>query len=141
FYACLLALARMGAAAVLLDPKAGLPAFNRAAELAAAQAIVGSRGGLWLRWLSPALRKITLRLELPEHSPQMSGGPTGQPWMANFEDAPNALALMTFTYGDAPHAVAYTHRALAAQHDALARVLPTRSGDKDLAHSPLDVLH
>src|SRR6185436_4584774 len=34
FYACLLALARLGAAAVVLEPKNGLPAFNRAAALA-----------------------------------------------------------------------------------------------------------
>ena len=55
--------------------------------------------------------------------------------------APEALALMAFTAGDAPRAVAYTHRRPAAQHEALARVLPGRSGDKDLPGSPLDVLH
>jgi acyl-CoA synthetase (AMP-forming)/AMP-acid ligase II len=141
FYACLLALARLGAAAVILEPKAGLTAFNRAAVLAGPQAIIGSRGGLWLRWLSPALRSIRLRLELPEHSPQMLSRPAGQPWLANFEDAPDVLALMAFTAGDLPRAVAYTHRILAAQHDALARVLPGRAGDKDLPGSPLDVLH
>src|SRR6185295_11264451 len=104
---------------VIPDPKVGLPAFNRATQLAAAQAIIGSRGGLWLRWLSPALRTIRLRLELPEHSPQMLARPAGQPWLANFEDAPDGLALMMFSAGDTPHAVAYTHRMLLAQHDAL----------------------
>jgi acyl-CoA synthetase (AMP-forming)/AMP-acid ligase II len=71
----------------------------------------------------------------------MPGRPAGQPWLANFEDAPEALALMVFTAGDAPRAVAYTHRMLAAQHDALIQAAPWRAGDKDLPGSLLDVLH
>ena len=141
YYACLLALARLGAVAVLLEPKAGWRRFNQAAELSGVQAIIGSRAGLWLRWVSPALRGVRLRLELPEHMPSAPGKPAGQPWLANYEDVPDGLAVLAFTTGDTPRAVAYTHRMLAAQHAALAKVLPWREGDKDLPGFPLLVLH
>ena len=59
-YAGLIALWRLGAVAVFLDPWSGRAALEAAADLAAAEVLIAGRAVSRLRRLSPALRRIPL---------------------------------------------------------------------------------
>jgi acyl-CoA synthetase (AMP-forming)/AMP-acid ligase II len=146
-YASLIALFRLGATAVFLDPQAGLSMLNRSATLADAKAFIGTSKAMWLRWLSPALRRIPLRL--------LADGNRSDSlqWLADHarprseivEVEPESPALITFTSGSTdrsgPRGVLRTHRLLTAQHHALARAFPYQSGDVDMPAFPVVTLH
>lgn len=146
-YASLIALFRLGAAAVFLDPQAGYRQLDRAAALANASALIGSRKALWLKWFSPALRRIPLTL-LAEGAGRDSLqrlSQTSASLKTIAEVAPETPALITFTGGSTdaggPRAVLRTHRLLASQHAVLSRVLPVQSGDVDMPAFPVATLH
>lgn len=146
-YAALIALFRLGAAAVFLDPQAGFRPLERAATVADARAFIGSRKALWLKWFSPALRRIPITL-------LADGRGTNSLWRLAQSPDPlqviadmdaEAPALITFTGGSTdaggPRAVSRTHRLLASQHAALSRALPTQPGDVDMPAFPVATLH
>lgn len=146
-YAGLIALFRLGAAAVFLDPQAGFRQLERAAALADARAFIGSRKALWLKWFSPALRRIPLTV-------LADGRGTHSLWrLAQSPDQLSAIAdvdaeapaLITFTGGSTdsagPRGVSRTHRLLASQHAALSRALPIQPGDVDMPAFPVATLH
>lgn len=146
-YACLIALFKLGAAAVFLDPQAGLRALDRAATLAGAKAFVGARQASWLRWLSPALHRVPLRLVADGE------GPGSLEWLANHSNFETEIAnvdseapaLITFTSGSTdaagPRGVMRTHRLLVAQHKALARAFPFQPDEVDMPAFPIVTLH
>ena len=146
-YVCLVALFRLGAAAVFLDPQTGRQGLDRAAGLAGAQAFIGSSQALWLRWLSPALWRVPLRFEVGGHVPgslwQLARSPGSRTEIVDVE--PDTPALITLTGGSTrtsgPQGVVRSHRLLAAQHAALAHVLPTQPADVDLPAFPVALLH
>ncbi len=146
-YAGLIALFRLGAAAVFLDPQAGYQQLDRAAALADAKALIGSSKVLWLKWLSPALRRIpvTLLAEGNSRYSLQSFVCSCAPLEAITEVEPEAPALITFTGGSTasagPRAVSRTHRLLTSQHAALARALPHRPDDIDMPAFPVATLH
>ena len=146
-YVCLVALMRLGAAAVFLDPQAGRQGLDRAAALAGAQAFIGSPKALWLRWISPSLRRVSLHFRVSGYGPG-SLGRLARLAGSRTEIAdllPEAPALITLTGGSTrsagPRAVLRSHRLLAAQHAALAHALPVQPGDVDLPAFPVAVLH
>ncbi len=146
-YAGLIALFKLGTAAVFLDPQAGYQQLDRAAALANASALIGSRKALWLKWLSPALRRIPLTL-LAEgdgrHALQQLAR-SFAPLETIAEVEPETPALITFTGGSTDmrgsRAVSRTHRLLTSQHTALARALPVRADDIDMPAFPVATLH
>ncbi len=146
-YACLVALFKLGATAVFLDPQAGLGALDRTAALAGAKAFVGTRKASWLRWLSPALRRVPLRILAEGEGPQSLQGlahhSSPRTEIVNVE--PESPALITFTSGSTdnagPRGVLRTHRLLAAQHRAIARAFPFQSSDVDMPAFPVVTLH
>lgn len=146
-YAALIALFRLGAAAVFLDPQAGFRQLERAATLANARAFIGSRKALWLKWFSPALRRIPITV-------LADGRGANSLWrLAQFADLlrvitdvdAEAPALITFTGGSTDaggaRAVSRTHRLLTSQHAALSRALPVQPGDVDMPAFPVATLH
>ncbi len=146
-YACLIALFKLGAAAVFLDPQAGRRQLDHAAALADAKAFIGSRKAMWLRWLSPALRRIPARLmaEGDGANTLTRLARVSQPRAEIAEVEPETPALITFTGGSTdssgPRGVSRTHRLLNAQHAAIARALPVHAGDVDLPAFPIVTLH
>src|SRR3989442_8555763 len=60
-YTGLIALFRLGATAVFLDPQSGFRQLDRTAARVGASVFIGSSTAMWLRWLSPALRRVPLR--------------------------------------------------------------------------------
>ena len=143
----LIALFKIGATAVFLDPGTGLRNLDRAATLAGAKAFVGSRRAAWLRWLSPALRRIPVRVRAGGEGPgsleRLANRSTPRPEIAEVE--PETPALITFTSGSTdsagPRGVLRTHRLLTAQHRAIARAFPFQAGDVDLPAFPVVTLH
>jgi acyl-CoA synthetase (AMP-forming)/AMP-acid ligase II len=146
-YAGLIALFRLGAAAVFLDPQAGRTQLDRAAALTDAKALIGSRRALWLRWLSPALRRIPVRLRAEGGGANTLSylARVSQPRPQIVEVEPETPALITFTGGSTdscgPRGVLRTHRLLNAQHAAIARALPVHPGDVDMPAFPIVTLH
>jgi acyl-CoA synthetase (AMP-forming)/AMP-acid ligase II len=146
-YAGLIALFRLGATAVFLDPQSSARQLDRTAALIGARAFIGSPRAMWLRWLSPALRRVPLRFRVSTAGARSLGGlaHAAEPRSEIEDVAPASPALITLTSGstrrDGPRGVARSHQVLAAQHAALTRALPTQAGDVDLPAFPVAVLH
>jgi acyl-CoA synthetase (AMP-forming)/AMP-acid ligase II len=145
-YASLIALFKMGATAVFLDPQTGYAQLNRAIALVEARAFIGTYKTAWLRYFSPALRRIPL-LFLSEgdgigsldHIARTFSPRTG---IADVDS--NTPALITFTGGStdlSPRGVLRTHHLLIEQHRALNRLLPVQANDIDLPAFPVAALH
>lgn len=156
-YAGLVALWRLGAVAVFLDPWSGRAALEEAASLALADALVAGRAVGALRLLSPALRRIPLVLH-PDGSGVRSLvrlAATGPVHDTLADVAPEHPALVTFSSGSAaragsagdgmpvaaPRTVIRSHGLLEAQHLAITQALPQRADDVDLTTFPVLVLH
>jgi acyl-CoA synthetase (AMP-forming)/AMP-acid ligase II len=132
-YVALLAIFRLGAIAVFVDPSSGLRHINACCEKLPPAALIS----VWpLRWLRPfisGLRRIPRVFTPPRLSP-----------VSNPVDAaalpclpvPENPALITFTSGStgAPKAAVRTHQFLIAQHEAL------EPGEVDLTTLPVFVL-
>jgi len=135
-YVALLGVLRLGAVAMFLDPSAGRQHIEQCCALQPPRALLGCRRALWLRWLSPALRRIPIYR--PIRMP-VATAPVDQPIEPVLPTAP---ALMTFTSGSTgqPKAAVRTHGFLLAQHRALAAALQLTPGATDLATLPIFVL-
>ncbi len=148
-YAGLIALWRLGAVAVFLDPWSGRAALEAATDRAAAELLIAGRAAGRLRRLSPALRRIPLVLPVDGRGPNtMAGLMRRGPALTALADlAPHHPALITFSSGSSaddlrpPKAVIRTHGILEAQHQAIARALLQQVDDVDLTPFPMLVLH
>ena len=131
-YAALLAVFRLGLAALFLDPSAGRRHIERCCGILPPRALIAPPKAHLLRGMSPALRRIpvaftTGRLRLPgarpwgrwsRYAPLAGVAPCGA-------DTP---ALVTFTSGSTgpPKAAVRSHGLLAAQQQTLAAELRQR---------------
>jgi len=146
-YAGLIALFKLGLPAVFLDPQAGFRQLERAAALSGAVAFLGSRKALWLKWLSPTLRRIPQTLVVGGDGPLTLSrlARDSAPYESIVDVDPETPALITFTGGSTdpggPRGVLRTHRLLASQHAALAGALPAQPGDIDMPAFPVATLH
>jgi olefin beta-lactone synthetase len=143
-YVFLMALFRVGAVAVFLDPSAGRQHIARCCQLFPIRAFFGSPKAHLLRLALTPLRRIPLTL-CPDYFPgtvrlsilnngDARGGIDSVP-----ESAP---ALVTFTSGSTgePKAAARSHGFLLAQHRAIASAIGLRAGVVDLTTLPIFVL-
>lgn len=146
-FATLIALFRLGATAVFLDLQAGWRQLDQAAGLASASAFIGTDRAMWLRPFLPALRRIPIVIRAEGRgSNSLHRLFEGQPPRPEIHEVePETAALITFTGGSTdsagPRGVMRTHRLLAAQHAAIARVLPAISDDIDMPAFPIVTLH
>jgi acyl-CoA synthetase (AMP-forming)/AMP-acid ligase II len=143
-YAFLMALFRIGAVAVFLDPSAGRGHIARCCELFPLKGFFGSQKAHLLRVAVPALRRLllawsskwfpgTFQLSLERNAIQEAP-------IADLKDS--APALVTFTSGSTgqPKAALRSHGFLLAQHRALATSIGLRAGTLDLTTLPIFVL-
>lgn len=139
-YAALLAVFRVGAVAMFLDPSAARGHLAACCRRSPPHAFIGSSRAQWLRLLQPALREI----------PHLfSTAPSLLPAKMLFESEPsprevahryvNDPALITFTSGSTaePKAAVRTHGFLLAQHHVLERNIHLDSGQIDLTTLPV----
>ena len=143
-YVFILALFRLGAVGLFLDPSTERRHIERCCTIFPPKAFFGSARSHFLRLISPSMRRIPLYY-----------GTSWQPGSVNISSlhgigprrsiAPvdgDAPALITFTSGSTgtPKAAVRTHRFLRAQHRAVVNSLRLTPGTVDLTTLPVFVL-
>ena len=147
-YVVMLALERLAATSVLIEPGMGIARMTQCCELSSPKAIVGGPRAYTLRllsgafrgvpqWFSPSRARFPGQESLPaliaEEHPRVESESPG-------EEVP---AWVTFTTGSTgePRAIGRTHGFLWAQHLALAHAYSHEPTDVDLCAFPLFVHH
>ncbi len=140
-YVFIIALFRLGATGLFLDPAAGREHLEYGCRIFPPKAFFGSARAHLLRLISPAIRRIPLRYStswMPgcfDISSARSGVKRADVARAD-DDSP---ALITFTSGStgAPKAAARSHRFLLAQYQAVKRGMRLTPGAVDLTTLPI----
>ncbi len=148
-YVAMLAVLKMGAVAVFVDPWIGPRQIAAFAAFAEPRAWLGIPKSHLLRLLSARLRAIPLAVTTGWRLGPLPAGATLAELEAEPGDGeiaavePDASALVTFTSGSSgePKGANRTHRFLLAQHAALAAEFPAREGDVDMPMFPVFALN
>jgi acyl-CoA synthetase (AMP-forming)/AMP-acid ligase II len=150
-YVLALALFRIGAPLVFIDPWVGLDRLDRAIALVRPKAFVGAAIAHALRFFSPAFRRVPIkiaagrfgRLFAPLALERLVASGDARAGEEIAPVGPDAPALLTFTTGSTgePKGAVRTHAFLDAQRRALTAALGTREDDVDLAALPIFVLN
>lgn len=142
-YVTVLACWWLGAAVVFVDAWADRQRLEHALGLAEPRAFIGTPKAQWLRWVSPALRRVPIRLVATPAwwtSESRGASPADTPEPAEGgDDEPALITLTTGTTGP-PKAAVRTHSFLLAQHRALESLLHPQEGDVDMPTLPIFVL-
>jgi olefin beta-lactone synthetase len=144
-YIALLAIFRLGLAALFIDPGAGKNHLESCCRLFPPKALIATPKAHLLRLVSPALRRIPVKFSTGSWVP---GAERWERWRAagvGTDIAPgdaDTPALVTFTSGSTgePKAAMRTHGLLLAQHRVLARELGLTGDDVSLSGLPIFVL-
>ena len=143
-YIFLLALFRLGAVALFMDPSVGRAHIEHCCHVFPPKAFFGSARAHLLRLLSAEIRRVPLYFGsswVPGSVDVFSrGSRNGNKPLAALDD--EAPALVTFTSGTtgAPKAAVRTHGFLRAQHKAIEESLHPTPGAVDLTTLPIFVL-
>ncbi len=143
-YVTIIGLFRIKATAVFVDPSAGRNRLAQCVERLRPVAFIGSPRAHLLRFVSPALRDIPIKIWMGAGLPLFprvahrridAAGPV-EPC------TPDTAAIITFTSGSTgePKAAVRTHGFLVAQHRALVESLALASGERDLTTLPIFLL-
>ncbi len=144
-YAALLAVFRVGLVALILDPSAGREHIERCCAMYPPQALIAGARGHLLRLVSPALRRIPLKISVGLPVPgAVSWARIDRtlPVRAVRPCDPATPALLSFTSGSTgpPKATVRSHGFLLAQHRALRQSLDLAAGGVHLTTLPIFVL-
>jgi acyl-CoA synthetase (AMP-forming)/AMP-acid ligase II len=144
-YATLIAVLRLGAVAMFVDPSADRSVIDDACAMWPPKAFVGSPKAHLLRFVSRAVRCVPNKYVTAGWMPAaarlapLGSGRLNEPIEAVAPDAP---ALVTFTSGSTgrPKGAVRTHSILRSQLAALSEGLAARVGDRELVSLPIVVL-
>ncbi|HEV8582189.1 MAG TPA: AMP-binding protein [Thermoanaerobaculia bacterium] len=148
-YVAMLAILKIGAVAVFVDPWIGRRQIASFAAFAEPRAWIGIPRSHLLRLLDPRLRVILFSVTTGRRLGPLPASRT----LAELEESPEERdvqpvaaddgALITFTSGSSgePKGANRTHRFLLAQHAALAAEFPAREGDVDMPMFPVFALN
>jgi len=145
-YVALLAMFRLGAVALFLDPSAGREHLEQCCARWAPDALIGLPRAHGLRVVSAALRRIPIKIVVGGWAPfarrWMDGAARDGAATAPVPLSDDEPALVTFTSGSTgvPKAAVRTHGFLVAQHRALAPSIALEAGEVDLATLPVFTL-
>lgn len=135
-YVTLLALFKIGATAMIIDPSMPADALKRCCQIAQPKSIIGGAKGLVFALLNNDLRSIPRRLGLSRILD------AGNALSETFIAWPESPALITFTSGSTgiPKAICRSHQFLLDQHEALQNALALQPGSTQLVTLPVFVL-
>ena len=144
-YVALLAIFRLGAVAMFLDPSAGREHIEQCCEIGRPRAFIGSARAQLLRVMSKRVRDIPKKFVSGGWAPgSISFGKlkTCAPLETIEPCEPGDPALLTFTSGSTgrPKAALRTQGFLVAQHAALEHALDLQPGQIDLTTLPIFLL-
>jgi len=144
-YVALLAVFRLGLVALILDPSAGREHIERCCAMYPPQAVIAGARGHLLRLVSPALRRIPLKISVGLPVPgavSCARIDRTLPVRAVRPCDPATPALLSFTSGSTgqPKATVRSHGFLLAQHRALRQSLDLAAGGVHLTTLPIFVL-
>jgi acyl-CoA synthetase (AMP-forming)/AMP-acid ligase II len=144
-YVALLAVFRLGMVALILDPSAGRRHIERCCALYPPQALIGGARAHLLRLLSPALRRVPVKISvgLPVPGALSWACADRTPPIPTVHPCDSTTpALLTFTSGSTgrPKAAVRSHGFLLAQHRALQQSLGLAPGEMHLTTLPVFVL-
>jgi olefin beta-lactone synthetase len=136
-YLVALALMKLAATAVFVEPALGLRQLVAGLRAARPSAFVGTRKARAVLRASGALRELPLVLPIEALPRRGASAVATQPT----DEGTPALITYTSGTGGAPKATSRTHALLWAQHRALAAGFPYRNGERILTALPLFALH
>lgn len=144
-YVILLAIFRVGAVAMFLDPSAGRTHIEQCCAIGEPQALIASTRAHVLRFVSANLRRIPTKFVVGPIAPGATSLRRADSLRALEEIvtcAPEDPALFTFTSGSTgrPKAALRSQAFLMAQHQALEHALELKSGEVDLTTLPIFLL-
>ncbi len=144
-YVALVALFRIGAVAMVVEPSAGRQLLKDACRMHPPRALLATPRAHLLRLVSPALRRIPLSLSTGRWVPDAVRLAQAERYAPDdsVEQVPDdAPALMTFTSGSTgrPKAAVRTHGILRRQHEALVAGFAATAGELELVSLPIVVL-
>lgn len=146
-YAILIALFRIGAVAMLVDPAAGKKHIDACCELAQPTVFIGTPKAHLLRLLSSPLRRIRRAMTVNGWVPaaktiRLARVHSDVSEQSRFETGPHDPALITFTSGSTglPKGVYRTHRFLINQHKAIENALSGSAADIEINTLPVFIL-
>ena len=144
-YTALLAVFRVGAVAMFLDPSAGRAHIEACCELSPPRALIALDRAHLLRLTSRALRRVPVKFSIGVWVPgavRWSALESHAPCDDIAPVADETPALLTFTSGSTgrPKAAVRTHGFLIEQHRVLARSIALEPGEVDLATLPIFTL-
>jgi acyl-CoA synthetase (AMP-forming)/AMP-acid ligase II len=144
-YIALNALFRSGLVAMFLDPSAGRKHIESCCAMNPPKAFIGSPQAHWLRFISPALRRISVKFTTGRPTlgarSLLSGAAVAK--AHGIEPCPaETPALIRFTSGSTgqPKAAVRTHGFLQEQQRVIEKSLRLTAGEVDLATLPIFVL-
>lgn len=144
-YVALAGIFRSGLTALFIDPSQGRDHIDRCCQLLAPRALLATPKAHLLRLVSPALRRIPVKIATGLGAPgarrwqEYRHSPTVLPVL---DCAPETPALITFTSGSTglPKAAVRTHGFLLQQHTVLDETLALTPDDRVLTTLPIFVL-
>jgi acyl-CoA synthetase (AMP-forming)/AMP-acid ligase II len=141
-YLALVAIFRVGAVAVFVDPSAGADHIDRCCQIASPAAMIAVTKAHLLRFWLPSVQKIRAKFSLGWPVPgarRWESGRNSPPAPAIAERRDDDPALLTFTSGSTgiPKAAVRSHGFLAAQHAALKNAINLMLGQVDLVTLPI----
>ena len=147
-YIVILAIMKLAATAVLIEPFMGLAQMITYCRISEPKALITTPKGHLLRLFSKTFRDVPLKFTISTSA--VPGAETidtlykaGGPVVDTVRPDDEAPALINFTSGNKgrPRAVDRSHDHLWAQHLALLKAFPFKTGDVDMSAFPIFPLH
>ncbi len=142
FYVALIAIFRLGAIALILDPNANSDELDRACTLCRPKAIITTTKNLFWRFFSRAFRKVALKFTIGFSLPTLISWQRAQTLEADSkitELEPEIPAVIVSTVGfyNQLKFIELTHDYLISQQKSLSEILLIHPGEIDITLQPL----